>query len=315
MPKQDIVRDFGEVPRMVRLLRTFSHLGCACCLVGLACVPSRAEETWPRLARRELTAILPADESPVPLPPVTIPDPVAYDGLRNQEGAPSEKRPLTLADLQVIAQQQNPTLVQAQMAVRAAQGRQIQAGLYPNPEIAYTGEEIGSEGRAGLQGTLITQEIVTAGKRQLAESVAGHGASAARYRLEAQRWRVLNAVRTGFYEVLLAQQTVRVNQDLVRVGNEAVDITSRLRAAQEVSKAEVLQAMIEAERAEVSLFAAKNRHRIAWYHLAAVLGQPEMPPAPLEGDLIKDLPTVTWDDGLARLLTGKIGRASCRERV
>jgi cobalt-zinc-cadmium efflux system outer membrane protein len=114
----------------------------------------------------------------------------------------------------------------------------------------------------------------------------------------------MNSVRSGFYEVLLAQKMVDVNEDLVRVGNQAEEITSRLRAAQEVSKAEVLQASIEAERAKVGLFMARNRHRIAWYQLAAMMGCPEMPSAPLVGDLIGDLPTVTWDDGLERLLSG-----------
>jgi len=215
-----------------------------------------------------------------------------------------EIRSLTLEDIRQIAQQNNPTLIQAQMAVRDAQGQQIQAGLYPNPEVGYAGADVGMEATSGQQGGFVAQEIVTAGKLRLAASAAGHGATAARHALEAQRWRVMNSVRAGFYEVLLAQMMVDVNQDLVRVGNEAEEITTRLRAAQEVSKADVLQASIEAERAEVGLFMARNRHRIAWYQLAAMVGRPEMPPAALVGDVLQDLPAITWDDGLARLLSG-----------
>lgn len=261
------------------------------------------------MALRELIKIQPHESSPIPLPPVTVPDPSV------EAGETAGRQALTLADLRLIAQQYNPTLAQAQMAVRAAQGRQIQAGLYPNPEIGYSGEEIGSEGKSGLQGGFMAQEIVTGGKLGLAQSVAGHGVTAARHRLEAQRWRVMNAVRAGFYEVLLAQETVSVNQNLVRVSDEAVETTTRLRQAQEVGKAEVLQASIEMERAKVSLFKAQNRYRIAWYQLAAVLGQPELPPASLKGDLIGDLPAVTWDEGLARLLTGSPELAQARAKV
>lgn len=294
---------------MTTTTKTIILISCACCLIGLVCEPVKAQEDGVRVALRELITTQLHEESPVPLPPVTVPDP----SIPTDEAAPG--RTLTLEDLRQIAQQTNPTLAQAQMAVRAAQGRQIQAGLYPNPEVGYSGEEIGSEGKSGLQGGFVTQEIVTNGKLRLAQSVAGHGVTAARHRLEAQRWRVMNAVRAGFYEVLLAQETVSVNQNLVRVSNEAVDTTTRLREAQEVGKAEVLQASIEAERAQVRLFMAQNRYRIAWYQLAAVVGQPEMPPAPLDGDLIRDLPTVTWNEGLARLLTGSPELAQARARV
>jgi outer membrane protein TolC len=48
---------------------------------------------------------------------------------------------LTLADLERMALQANPTLAQAQAAIRAAEGRRVQAGLWPNPVVGYTGEE------------------------------------------------------------------------------------------------------------------------------------------------------------------------------
>ncbi|MHB8901939.1 MAG: TolC family protein [Thermoguttaceae bacterium] len=293
----------------------FTRVVLACCIAILAGAGGVAEEPVVRVARREMIAIEPRVESPVSLPPVTIPEPASQAGTGGEPQEGVAVQSLTLADLRTIAQQSNPTLAQAQMAVRSAEGRQIQAGLYPNPEVGYSGEEMGSEGTSGMQGGFVSQEIVTAGKLGLAESVAGHGAAAARHRLEAQRWRVMNAVRAGFYEVLLAQQTVNVHTDLVRVSHEAVDITSRLRAAQEVSKAEVLQAAIEAERAEVGLFMAQNRHRTAWYQLAAVVGRPEMRPAVLDGDLIGDLPALGWDEGLGRLLAGSPELAQARARI
>ena len=262
------------------------------------------------------------EESPVPLPAVSTPDPwESVEPLGStMPGAPPkttviEPRPLTLGDVRSMAQQNNPTLIQARMSVRAAQGQQIQAGLCPNPEVGYEGADVGLEGTSGQQGGVVGQEFVTGGKLRIAANAAGHGVTATRHALEAQRWRVMNSVRSGFYEVLLAQKMVRINEDLVRVGNEAKEITARLRAAQEVSKAEVLQASIEAERAEVSLFMATNRHRIAWYQLAAIVGIPEMPPAPLQGDVLQDLPVVTWEEGLLRLLSGSPELAEAHAKV
>jgi cobalt-zinc-cadmium efflux system outer membrane protein len=210
---------------------------------------------------------------------------------------------LSLDDLERIALESNPTLVQAAMAVRAAQGDYFQAGLYPNPAIGYIADEVGNDGAAGLQGGGLSQEIVTRGKLRLGRAVAGHEVQQARYGWEMQRWRVLNDVRAGYYEVLLAQKMVEVDQQLVRIGEEAVKVTEQLRAAQEVSRADVLQARIEAEIARLGLNDAQNRHQAAWRQLASVLGRPELAPAPLAGDVIKDLPVLGWEESLTRLLT------------
>ncbi len=211
--------------------------------------------------------------------------------------------PLSLDALQQIAWQSNPTLVQARMAVQEAQGQQVQAGVYPNPEVGWSGADVGMDGTSGQQGAYISQEFITAHKRQLARSTAGHAVVAAEHALEAQHWRVRNAVRWGFYEVLIAEQMVRVNADLLRVAKDAEDITTRSRELKEVTEADVLQAAIEAHRSEVSLYQARNRHRTAWYQLANVLGRPAMAPVPLAGDVTEDLPVIRWDDSLTRLLS------------
>src|SRR5207245_4954201 len=49
---------------------------------------------------------------------------------------------MTLTSLQRLAAQSNPTLRQAEAEIRAAKARQQQAGLYPNPTVGYTSDEI-----------------------------------------------------------------------------------------------------------------------------------------------------------------------------
>src|SRR5260370_21478185 len=49
---------------------------------------------------------------------------------------------VTLEQVQKIASKSNPTLRQAEAEIRAANARQQQAVLYPNPTMAYTGEKI-----------------------------------------------------------------------------------------------------------------------------------------------------------------------------
>jgi cobalt-zinc-cadmium efflux system outer membrane protein len=209
---------------------------------------------------------------------------------------------LTLEDLNATALNCNPTLVQAMMGVRRAQGTYLQAGLYPNPVLGYAGADMGLEETAGQQGGFIVQEFVTAGKLRLGRAVAGHAVQQARQVFEQQRWRVLNDVRAGYYEVLVAQKTIDVNEQLVRIGDEGVDVTQKLRDAMEVSQADVLQARIEADSARLSLNEARNWHHAAWRRLAAVVGRPGMQPAPLAGDPTQELPALSFEDSLRQLL-------------
>jgi cobalt-zinc-cadmium efflux system outer membrane protein len=64
----------------------------------------------------------------------------------------------------------------------------------------------------------------------------------------------------------------------------------------------VLQARIEADTARLRLVAARNWYGEAWRRLAAVLGCPDMQPATLTGDPVQDLPELSFEDSLGRLL-------------
>src|SRR6267143_4324947 len=54
----------------------------------------------------------------------------------------SERRTITLEELQQMALQNNPTFAQSASNIQAAEGKRKQAGLYPNPTVGYQGEQI-----------------------------------------------------------------------------------------------------------------------------------------------------------------------------
>ena len=214
-----------------------------------------------------------------------------------------------------MALQRNPTLVQAAMRIRAAEGRYVQAGLYPNPVIGYQGEEINDQGTAGQQGGFVSQRFVTAGKRRLGQSVAGHEVAGARRALDAQTGRVVNDVRAGYYEVLVAQRTIELDERLLHIGQEGVKAAEQLLAAMEVGRVDLLQARIEADSTMLRLHNAQTRHRAAWRRLAAVVGLPAMKPVRLVGDLEGEMPEFTWDEALQRLLAESPELAEARAGV
>ncbi|GJL52980.1 MAG: hypothetical protein NPIRA02_01120 [Nitrospirales bacterium] len=79
-----------------------------------------------------------------------------------------EEEPTTLKQLEQLAQEHNPTLRQARMQIKGERAKALQAGLYPNPIVGYSGEQIGVNDTVGeFQGGFVQQRIVTAGKLRL----------------------------------------------------------------------------------------------------------------------------------------------------
>src|SRR4030095_11551195 len=61
---------------------------------------------------------------------------------RREQQATATGPALRLEDLERMALQNHPTVAQAEDAIRAAEGRRVQAGLMPNPIVGYAGEEL-----------------------------------------------------------------------------------------------------------------------------------------------------------------------------
>ncbi len=202
--------------------------------------------------------------------------------------SPTAPAPWTLADLEDMAVANNPTMMQAQANVASRAGQQTQAGLYPNPRLGYMHGEIGSEGRAGQQGMYVAQEFVRGGKLALQQHAAAHATTAATFRHLAQKYRVLTAVRSAFYDVLVAQETVLLAQQLVETSQQGLQTTEALITGGTASRVDMLQVRVELSNAQIQLQKATNRHAAAWQQLAAVVGDPQLEPRPLIGSFEAD---------------------------
>ncbi len=238
---------------------------------------------------------------PVPAPATAEPAPTTVDAPPSRESVAGG---LTIDELERMALENNPTLAQAALRVQALQGEQLQVGLYPNPVVGYQAEEIGDSGSMGQHGMFFSQEIVTANKLGLNRAVASGQIQQAEWEFEMQRQRIVNAVRSRAYDVMAAQRTMTLAEELVSIGKAAVDTAEQLNKAQQVSQVDVLQARVEANTARLELVAARKTQEAAWRQLRAVLGGPEMEPAPLAGQLEADLPDLKWSESVHALLSG-----------
>lgn len=233
---------------------------------------------------------------------------------------PPQPQGVGLADLEQRAVRNHPALAIAQAKVQAARGKCVQVGLYPNPVVGYVGDEIGDNGTSGMQGGFVAQEVVTAGKLRLNRAVAAQEVARAEQELAMWQFRVRTDVRTAFYNVLVAQRLIELTQQLAAIEEESVKTVDALMKTQEASRVDLLQARVEADSTRLLLVNAGNRHEAAWRTLATTVGEPNLPPGPMAGDLEAICPAWTWDETRARILAqspelaaamAEVARARC----
>jgi cobalt-zinc-cadmium efflux system outer membrane protein len=223
---------------------------------------------------------------------------------------PPPPRAMSLQDLETMALTNHPGLAQAAAEVQAARGEWLQAGLPPNLSAGYAGNQMGDLGTAGQQGAYLEQEFVMAGKLKLNRAVAAAEIQAREQRFRATQMRVVNDVRTHYYDVLVAQQSRELAAQLVGIANEGARVAEVLREQLEGNKIDALQAQIEAQNAEIAVANASNRYQASWRKLAAVIGMPFLPPQPLAGDLRGAVPKLDYRAMIDRLYAESPERAA-----
>ena len=211
---------------------------------------------------------------------------------------------LTLAELERRALAANPTIAQAAAQVTATEARMAQAGRWANPSIGYTAEEVSNSVtiRGGEHGFFVEQVFPISGKLGATQAIFARVADQAVAIREAQRLRVINTVRTLYYEALIAARRVAVRNDLAALSDEAVDVSRRLANVGAADRTDLLASEIEAEQARLAVDDARNAERRIWQHLVQVIGDPMLGPQPLAGDPDENLPTLNADLALATLL-------------
>ena len=214
----------------------------------------------------------PREELPA-LPPT--PDPLP--------GAPSAGEPadesasaLTLASLEQMALQFNPTIAQAGTLVRQQEGTTVQAGLYPNPQAGYIRSDPDQSGQSRTSGVFLSQTFITGGKLRLAQQASQYDVTLRSWQLDAQKRRVVNDVRVRFYEVHGAQDSLVAAQELEKEAADGVRIAKELVEAQRAGRPDLLQAEMQLTLARGAVKDAQLRLKAGRRQLASLVGVPAL---------------------------------------
>jgi len=210
-------------------------------------------------------------------------------------------RPLALADCLNLALQQNATLLKARNDLEASQGIVVQTRAVALPQLQATGQYKNTDPNAiedfpagpgqpaftpphqnwnaGLQ---LVQSIYEGGRMVTAFKAATATRKQALAQYQTSVADTMLTVRLAYYDVLLADQQITVNEASVNLlQRELEDQQSRYDAGT-VPKLNVLRAEVALANERPALIQARNNYRVAKNNLSVVLGY--------------NLPRDVWED-------------------
>ena len=271
--------------------RIWSSLAAALAFLLVSIQAGRGSGAAPEAGR--LVTLLP--------PSAEVPDFSASS--TKQENLPPPRNLLTLDDLVTIASENHPDLQAARSKAEVARGKLIQAGLYPNPFIAPIIEEMGNrQNAAGFVGVDMQQEIITAGKRRLAQAAASHGLQAADWQAMTRWFDVVTRLRLAFYDLLTAQREVQVGKELVEISQKNLAATKELSKSGVKNQPDILRAQVDLEQNGIRYRTSLARLEAAQRLLVNAAGVRSLPSLDIAGNLEAPTPDFAWQPVLEWVL-------------
>jgi cobalt-zinc-cadmium efflux system outer membrane protein len=137
-----------------------------------------------------------------------------------------------------LALERNPTIAGAQSVIQQNEGTRIQAGAYPNPTVGYqTANGLirdPSNGDNRIEHNVtVYQPVEYPGMRAARQEAAAAGLAGATVGLEESKLNLIAAVKTAFYDLLLAERTVDLLQQNLEIVQEVARIVrARVRSGE-----------------------------------------------------------------------------------
>jgi cobalt-zinc-cadmium efflux system outer membrane protein len=180
------------------------------------------------------------------------------------------KEPIPTFDLDHIiglALERNPIIAGAQGVIAQNEGKQIEAGAYPNPTITVQTADASlrdpSIGRRMAERNLsLSQPLEWPGKRAARQDAADAGLAGATVSLEESKLNLIAEVKTAFYDLLLAERTVDLLQQNLEIVQEVARIVKARVRSGEGPQFEAVKADVEVLKAKQEMTKAKNAVRV-----------------------------------------------------
>lgn len=242
----------------------------------------------PKVTPEELQRIYPK-LTPLLAAPVALPGP--------------NGKPYTLSTLQQAAAANSPQLHQAAYDVESARGNVVKARAYKNPMVGWNVAPSNDGSTAGAQGPFIDQTIATGGKLRLAGAAAEMDLANAELALRRARSDLATQVRNAYFTLLVAKETVRVNQAFARFTDDIyrLYIEGHLGVGT-VASHEPAALRAQASSARLAYKQSIQAYIYAWNELVAAIGLRQLPLTEVAGRIDAFIPYFDYDTVLSHVL-------------
>jgi cobalt-zinc-cadmium efflux system outer membrane protein len=178
---------------------------------------------------------------------------------------------ITLRKALALALMHNSELKVFSLETRAAQARELQAGLWPNPEIEVEVENVGGTGELrgfdAAETTIQLSQLIELGnKSQKRKKVASFEKELANLDYQNKRLEIFSEAAEAFILVLKAQEKLQLSNELLKLSAESFEtVEKRVNAGKD--------SPVEKNRSSVALAKIKILHREAQRNLEYIRKQ------------------------------------------
>ena len=178
---------------------------------------------------------------------------------------------ISLDEATTLALQANPQLAVALRGREVESGQALQAGVRPNPTLSAEIEDLRSRYRNST--LLISQQLETAGKRDMRMAAADASLAIADADIAIAKAETSAKVYAAFYQVLAAQQSQTLATELLQIATLSKETSAKRVLAGKVSPVEETKAKVAEAGAKIELANANQQLATAKKRLSSLWGK------------------------------------------
>jgi cobalt-zinc-cadmium efflux system outer membrane protein len=206
---------------------------------------------------------------------------------------------LTLDDVERIALAQNPEIALATRKVAAAEAHVPLAGALDDPQAMYRGWQVPLtrpyDYNRAQNMFMLGQSFPGRGKRGVRTSIARSDVDLATDEVEQARLHVRGNVRKAFFDMLHAQDEIRIHDQHVGIAQQAIEAARIKYSVGKIPQVEVLKAQLALTRLAEHMIRFDRDAEVARGRLNTLMGRQPETPIEVQGDYAVDAPLPTLD--------------------
>ena len=240
------------------------------------------------IALCSLAVVAPAN-SIVAQTPSAIGQWTAFNAFIDNPEPPDASTPaLALDEVERIALAENPEIHVASRKVSMAEAHVPTTGKLDDPEFMVRNWQVPLskpwDYNSAQNMLMLSQSLPGPGKRALETAIAKSDVTEANDELESARLRICVETRKAFFDLLLAQEELRIHDQHVAIAHQAIEAARIKYTVGKVPQQDVLKAQLAMTRLEVHMIRFDRDAEVARAQMNTLLGRDPATPIRVEGD-------------------------------